>query len=283
MDWTLGSNRMTLAENAYNAETGDNVHFGVGTDGCAQTDNMGGCYRITYGEGGAGSPAQPSDLIVQSVNSGHDVHCPQFDVQVGIGGQGLHNNCIGGAAAMFEGTQDDMGERFGGWRNRADCAKSPKHLKNATHMTGQGDDMVKLCELSFDLKIRGEDGLNSRIIKMSQVTCPAQLTAMTGFRRSDQDNFGYQHNEQGEFNEKTASIFNMIYSKKVKLHESKKLGSPTAKNEEQDFFHLLPLAPHTALFSTQSFRQRLHPNQKAAFDPEHPAAEDLNIINTTLK
>jgi hypothetical protein len=197
MDWTLGSNRMTLAENAYNAETGDNVHFGVGTDGCAQTDNMGGCYRITYGEGGAGSPAQPSDLIVQSVNSGHDVHCPQFDVQVGIGGQGAHNNCIGGDAAMFEGTQDDMGERFGGWRNRADCAKSPKHLKNTTHMTGQGDDMVKLCELSFDLKIRGEDGLNSRIIKMSQVTCPAQLTAMTGFRRSDQDNFGYQHNEQG--------------------------------------------------------------------------------------
>jgi len=35
----------------------------------------------------------------------------------------------------------------------------------------------------------------------------------------------------------------------------KKLGSPTAKNEEQDVFHLSPPAPHTALVSTQSFRQ----------------------------
>ena len=31
------------------------------------------------------------DIIVQSVNSGGDVHCPQFDLQVGVGGQGIHN------------------------------------------------------------------------------------------------------------------------------------------------------------------------------------------------
>jgi len=65
-------------------------------------------------------------------------------------------------------------------------------------MKREGDDLVKLCEKSFDYKLRGEDGLNSRIIKMSQVTCPKQLTAITGFRRSDQDKFGYKHNKKGK-------------------------------------------------------------------------------------
>jgi len=48
----------------------------------------------------------------------------------------------------------------------------------------------------------------------------------------------------------------MIYSKKVKLHESKKLGSPTAKIEEQDFFHLSPLAPHTQRYSVHNHTAR---------------------------
>jgi len=197
MDWTFGSSRMTAAEEAYNAESGDSVYFGVGTDGCTQISNMGGCYRITYGSPGAGSAAEPKDMIVQAVNSGSDVHCPQFDLQVGVGGQGVHNNCIGGTAAMFDGDQSDMGERYGGWKNRADCGSSPQFLKNSTYMNAQSDDLVQMCELSFDRNVRGDDGLNSRIIEMSQVTCPSQLTALTGMRRADQDSFGFQHNTAG--------------------------------------------------------------------------------------
>jgi len=198
MDWTVGTKRMVDAERAYMAETGDEVHLGVGTDGCAQTSNMGGCYRITYGRAGAGSVAESRDLIVQSVNSGSDVHCPQFDLQVGVGGQGIHNNCVGGTAALFDGSQADMGERYGGWRNKEECAQSPTHLRNSTLMQEEGDNLITLCELSFSLNMRGEDGLNSRIIEMSQVTCPRQLTAITGFRRADQDHLGFQHNFVGE-------------------------------------------------------------------------------------
>lgn len=197
MDWTVGSRRMTEAQDAYNVANQDNVIFGVGTDGCTQVSNMGGCYRITYGAAGAGSAAEPMDLIVQAVNSGSDVHCPQFDLQVGVGGQGIHNNCIGGTSALFDGDQSDMGQRYGGWENREDCDESPEFLRASGPMQTEGDNLVEMCELSFDMNLRGANGLNSRIIEMSQVTCPVELTALTGFRRADQDHFGFQHNTDG--------------------------------------------------------------------------------------
>lgn len=200
MDWTVGSNRMLAAQAAYLQAENDDVIFGVGTDGCTQTGNMGGCYRITYGASGAKSAAQPKDLIVQAVNSGSDVACPQFDLQVGVGGQGANNNCVLSDASttpMFMGTQADFGEIYGGWANKADCSKTPS-LRYPSAAAAAGDDIIQLCELSFDLNLRAEGGANSRIIEMSQVTCPTQLSEITALRRADQDGLGFQHSTNGK-------------------------------------------------------------------------------------
>jgi len=195
MDWTAGSTIMSKAEQDFKTSSGDDVYFGVGTDGCSQTGNMGGCYRITYAEAGTGTATQPKDLIVQAVNSGGDVHCPQFDLQVGVGGTGAFNNCHGSDVSMFSG--NEFGEEYGGWKNKADCSKSPNYPKNDAAAKAAGDNLVDLCELSFDRKFRGENGANSVIRKMSQVTCPTELTNITNIRRADQDNLGYDHNTKG--------------------------------------------------------------------------------------
>jgi hypothetical protein len=195
MDWTAGSSHLTKAEKDFKASYGQDVYFGVGTDGCSQTGNMGGCYRITYAEAGTDTPNQPKDIIVQAVNSGADVHCPQFDLQVGVGGTGAFNNCHGSDVSMFEG--NDFGEEYGGWKNKADCSKSPKYPKSEAAAIAAGDNLIDLCELSFDRNFRGEGGANSVIRKMSQVTCPTELTNVTNIRRADQDTLGYDHNTTG--------------------------------------------------------------------------------------
>lgn len=196
IDWTLGSSLMTSAETAFRSRTGIDVRFGVGTCGCLQAYNLGGCYRISYA--GLGSdPSLHKDLIVQAVNTGPDVHCPQFDVQVGVGGQGIHNNCGGSGTeplvdllAMFDAVQSQLGDRYGGHRNRAGCSLTPRKPQ---HNPSAVDDVVEMCELSFDAGLRGEGGENPVITRFSQVTCPAELTEITVFRRADQDHFGFEH------------------------------------------------------------------------------------------
>lgn len=195
MDWTAGSSHLTKAEQDFKKSSGEDVYFGVGTDGCSQTGNMGGCYRISYAEAGTGTATLSKDLIVQAVNSGGDVHCPQFDLQVGVGGTGAFNNCHGSDVSMFSG--NEFGEEYGGWKNKDDCSKSPEYPKNNAAAKAAGDNLVDLCELSFDRKFRGENGANSVIRKMSQVTCPTELTNVTNIRRADQNDLGYDHNTKG--------------------------------------------------------------------------------------
>ena len=76
--------------------------------------------------------AYEKDIVFQAVNTGGDVHNNQFDLQIGVGGQGIHNNCVDEDASMFVGSQADMGERYGGWRNRADCSRSPASTEKMT-------------------------------------------------------------------------------------------------------------------------------------------------------
>jgi hypothetical protein len=61
----------------------------------------------------------------------------------------------------------------------------------------------------------------------------------------------------------------------------KKLGSPTAKNEEQVFSTFRPLLL-TQRYSVHNRSSSKTQNWKTTFNPELPP-EDLNIINTTLK
>lgn len=188
VDWTFGSAGMKAQEELYKNNTGDDIMFGVGTDGCAQTNNMGGCYRITYAN--SEGVVQPKDLIVQSVNSGGDVACPQFDLMEGAGGQGAFNSCSGDTNSQYSNGPNMIGLEYGGYENSSQCSnidglvptmKVPYNIKYPT----DEDELGGLCSYAFEKEVRGENGLNSIISKMTPVVCPVELTDLTGFRRSD--------------------------------------------------------------------------------------------------
>jgi len=188
VDWTFGSAGMKAQEELYQDRTGDKVKFGVGTDGCAQTNNMGGCYRITYAN--SDGEVQPTDLIVQSVNSGGDVACPQFDLMQGAGGQGAFNSCSGDTNSQYSNGPAMIGKEYGGYENSSECSKidglvpTMKVPYNINYPTDK-DELGGLCSYAFEKEVRGENGLNSVINTMTPVICPVELTDLTGFRRSD--------------------------------------------------------------------------------------------------
>jgi len=189
MDWTFGSSAMQAAESQFKATTGDQVRFGVGTFGSGDDPlkGIGNCYRIT-------TNTSDIDLIVQSINTGSDVAGDQFDLQVGDGGAGIFDACVGGDSpgsnTMFPGSKDVWGNQYGGVSNRADCAKLPKYPEQNKPMQTVGDDLVSLCEYSFDQGMRGEGGSNPTILSIGRVQCPEELVQMTQIQRSD-DPFGY--------------------------------------------------------------------------------------------
>lgn len=180
MDWTFGSASMRAAEAKYNSRAKDNVYFGVGTYGSSGDPirGLGNCYRMSIE--GVDKP-----IIAQSVNTGSDVAGNQFDLQIGAGGAGAFNTCAGSASSMYPGTVDQWGRIYGGWDNRADCAKLPKYPKNSTAMVSHGDDLITLCQYGFDKKVRHEGGANPTILDLKRVRCPPELVEFTWFQRSD--------------------------------------------------------------------------------------------------
>lgn len=192
MDWTFGSGAMTEAESAFASRTGgDSVYFGVGTFGTADDvqNGLGACYRVQV-------DGVDRDLLVQSINTGHDVSGNQFDLQVGNGGAGLFNTCAGGTNpgwdSMFPGAYDEStwGHQYGGFDNREQCSGLPSHPAQGDPMIAAGDDLVKLCEHSFDKGVRLQGGHNPSILSIGRVECPAELYTMTQIKRSD-DPSGY--------------------------------------------------------------------------------------------
>lgn len=186
MDWTFGSQSMKTAEGAFNTRTGDNVKFGVGTYGSTEDvqRGLGSCFRLQV-EG------METELILQSLNTGSDVAGTQFDMQVGDGGAGAFNTCAGGKQpgvdSMYPGTYDksNWGKQYGGVDHKADCANLPSLPSVSGAMKSAGDDLVKLCEYSFDQGARGEGGSNPSILSIGRVQCPDELVAMTQLRRND--------------------------------------------------------------------------------------------------
>ena len=73
VDWSLGSERMYLAQYKYMRETGENVFFGVGSYGPPSSQNMGKCFKF-YVEN------QPTPFIAQVTNYGDDINGNQFDM-----------------------------------------------------------------------------------------------------------------------------------------------------------------------------------------------------------
>ena len=183
LDWTFQSTAMIAAENAYNLMSGDDpIYFGVGTYGDSQDAQrgLGACFLLDV-EG------VDRKLLVQSINTGSDVDGNQFDLQIGDGGAGAFNTCAGGDAhSMFPGSYDTWGKQYGGVDFRANCSKLPSYPTDSDAMRAAGDDLIALCQASFDKNVRGEGGSNPSIQSVTRVKCPELLINLTQIQRSDE-------------------------------------------------------------------------------------------------
>merc|ERR1719221_2311306 len=121
MDWTFGSKTMQAQEAKFASRTSEDVFFGVGSFGADDAQKgLGSCVRLKV-EG------VEKDIIAQSINTGSDVSGNQFDMQVGDGGAGIFNSCVGGAASMFPGDKAAWGKQYGGVDDHSQCAGLPKY------------------------------------------------------------------------------------------------------------------------------------------------------------
>lgn len=179
MDWTFGSVYMKKAEAAF-ANTSNDVYFGIGSFGSSdQMKGLGACYRMKV-------KGVDKDLIVQAINTGSDVQGNQFDLQVGDGGFGANNKCAGSSGSMYPGSTAAWGDMYGGVKTKADCSGLPKYPTIPGPMTAAGDDLVSLCEYSFDKKVRLETNpSNPTIMDLARVKCPPSLIELTQLQRSD--------------------------------------------------------------------------------------------------
>jgi len=183
MDWTFGSQVLQKAEASFKSSTGENVYLGVGSFGSSdQMAGLGSCFRITVA-------GVDRDLIVQSINTGSDVQGNQFDLQVGDGGFGANNKCAGSTTSMFPGSTAPWGDVYGGVKTRSECSGLPPYPTIADPMKAAGDNLVTLCQYSFDKKVRLEPGntisSNPTISNMARVKCPDALLQLTQIQRSD--------------------------------------------------------------------------------------------------
>ena len=218
LDWSVGSNRMEKAADAYKNRTGDNtqdVIFGVGSYDAGST-NMGKCYEIQWGDG-AHSNKTNKKLILQVVNEGGDVHNKSFDVQQVGGGFGIcnavTNETYGGGECkaektsdknltcaplnpMFEGsTNADWGMQMGGWRKKAECDNLPDN--SATANSKEEKTLKEMCEVRFNLGLTVDKDMhennvedldtNPPVKSRKRIQCPQELYTITGLRRSDED------------------------------------------------------------------------------------------------
>jgi len=198
MDWTFGSNKMMEQEEKFNARTGENVWFGVGTFGTEDDEmrGLGNCYRMkiretTCADINSGEFLE-REIIAQSINTGSDVSNIQFDLQIGNGGTGAFNNCAGKEWSMFPGEfiTSIWGAVYGGcdYRDSSEgspsCDDLPSLPQDPAMMEADGDNLVDLCKYSFDKKVRNGPA-NPTISDMARVQCPDELVEMTQVKRKD--------------------------------------------------------------------------------------------------
>jgi len=188
LDWSFQSKRMQQAEDDFRERTGNNVYFGIGSYGNIkdQKENLGKCYRITASN-------VDKDLIVQNINSGVDVDGTQFDLQMGAGGFGLYNACASDNEndlySMFSGKRSSWGEIYGGINNRKQCDDLPEYPRlyglYEKNPSQEIDSLRDLCKVGFDKNVRIEGGENQTIVSLGEVSCPSELTQITGMKPLD--------------------------------------------------------------------------------------------------
>lgn len=176
LDWLPGSADMIDRATMYFDHTYDNVYFGVGSFGADSTKG-GLCYRIT-------ASGVDRDLIAQVITT--DNGDGNFHLMVAGGGLGGENACTieGSSVPLFESTENDWGNLYGGWSFRDQCALLPTGPYCSPNPK---DNLQDLCRWSFDKGLRLENLLNSNptITNICEVTCPTELWSATGVHRVD--------------------------------------------------------------------------------------------------
>ena len=91
---------------------------------------------------------------------------------------------------MFDGDKSAFGANYGGWTHKEDCAKLPAKPKALSALPPGEPSLNRLCELSFELGVPIEGGVNPTITSATRVACPAPLVALTGLNRTDEAMIG---------------------------------------------------------------------------------------------
>jgi len=118
------------------------------------------CYELKFEKG--------TRMVVQVGNTGEDLTGNQFDIQVPGGGFGIFDAC---SKQWDLPKKDSWGCRYGGimcaGMGKKGCKKMPKAYQ-------------KPCEWQFD-----HLGDNPKVSSVYRVTCPKEITAVTGCKRDD--------------------------------------------------------------------------------------------------
>jgi len=193
LDWIVGSQAMTQREASYFRDTNDSVYFAVGALG-GDASLAGLCYRITLEQ-------TDRDIIAQVISTGGNAS--NFEVLIAAGGLGSTGDaCLkgddqpGSLVPQFYGAPANWGNYQGGIDNSGSCVSVTS--KPICGAASAPDDMVHLCQLSFERFLRlnpgNTDSSSPRIQKMGPVMCPPQLYKATGLHRLDEPNMNYSLN-----------------------------------------------------------------------------------------
>ncbi len=116
------------------------------------------CYKLTF----TSTQIAGKQMIVQVTNTGGDLGENHFDLQIPGGGVGIFNGC----SSQWGATTDGWGQRYGGVSNINDCNKLPGQLQNG-------------CRFRF----QWFQGADNPTINFEKVTCPVELTNISGCKR----------------------------------------------------------------------------------------------------
>ncbi|KAF2454712.1 RlpA-like double-psi beta-barrel-protein domain-containing protein-containing protein [Lineolata rhizophorae] len=118
------------------------------------------CYELTF----TSTSIQGKKMVVQATNTGGDLGSNHFDLAIPGGGVGQFNACTNQWGAPPQG----WGAQYGGISSRSECDGFPDELKPG-------------CYWRFDWF----EGADNPSVSFQQVSCPTEITDITGCRRND--------------------------------------------------------------------------------------------------
>ncbi|KAG8736580.1 hypothetical protein FRC10_009153 [Ceratobasidium sp. 414] len=116
------------------------------------------CYQLTFTSG----PVAGKQMIVQATSTAAELGNNYFDIMIPGGGTGLYTQ---GCVAQY-GSTSGWGAQYGGVSSQSQCAQLPSPLQAG-------------CNWRFGWFM----GANNPNVNFQQVTCPSQLTSITGCTR----------------------------------------------------------------------------------------------------